>query len=109
MGQYEKDKKELQEKIDQLEHKLKKAKQSGDKADVDKYSRKLADRRAKLPDVGGRGGGRPGRRRDDERVPRRVGQRAARPQVPRAHGRLAPRAPPQAHVAEAPTLVVATL
>ena len=41
MGQYEKDKKELQEKIDQLEHKLKKAKQSGDKADVDKYSRKL--------------------------------------------------------------------
>ena len=44
MGQYEKDKKELQEKIDQLEHKLKKAKQSGDKADVDKYSRKLTSR-----------------------------------------------------------------
>jgi len=37
MGQYEKDKKELQEKIDQLEHKLKKAKQAGDKGDVDKY------------------------------------------------------------------------
>ena len=36
MGQYEKDKKELVEKIEQLEHKLKKAKQSGDKADVDK-------------------------------------------------------------------------
>ena len=52
MGQYEKDKKELQEKIDQLEHKLKKAKQSGDKADVDKYSRKLADRRAKLAALG---------------------------------------------------------
>ena len=48
MGQYEKDKKELLEKIEQLEHKLKKAKQSGDKDDVDKYSRKLADRRAKL-------------------------------------------------------------
>ena len=30
MGQYEKDKKELIEKIEQLEHKLKKAKQSGD-------------------------------------------------------------------------------
>ena len=45
MGQYEKDKKELQEKIEQLEHKLKKAKQAGDQADVDKYSRKLADRR----------------------------------------------------------------
>ena len=44
MGQYEKDKKELLEKIEQLEHKLKKAKQSGDKDDVDKYSRKLADR-----------------------------------------------------------------
>ena len=44
MGQYEKDKKELLEKIEQLEHKLKKAKQSGDKGDVDKYSRKLADR-----------------------------------------------------------------
>ena len=42
MGQYEKDKKELLEKIEQLEHKLKKAKQSGDKDDVDKYSRKLA-------------------------------------------------------------------
>ena len=39
MGQYEKDKKELQEKIEQLEHKLKKAKQAGDKNDVDKYSR----------------------------------------------------------------------
>ena len=52
MGQYEKDKKELQEKIDQLEHKLKKAKQSGDQADVDKYSRKLADRRAKLAALG---------------------------------------------------------
>ena len=48
MGQYEKDKKELLEKIEQLEHKLKKAKQSGDKGDVDKYSRKLADRREKL-------------------------------------------------------------
>ena len=48
MGQYEKDKKELIEKIEQLEHKLKKAKQSGDKDDVDKYSRKLADRREKL-------------------------------------------------------------
>ena len=34
MGQYEKDKKELIEKIEQLEHKLKKAKQSGDQADV---------------------------------------------------------------------------
>ena len=34
MGQYEKDKKELQEKIEQLEHKLKKAKQAGDQADV---------------------------------------------------------------------------
>ena len=45
MGQYEKDKKELVEKIEQLEHKLKKAKQAGDQADVDKYSRKLADRR----------------------------------------------------------------
>ena len=52
MGQYEKDKKELQEKIEQLEHKLKKAKQSGDQADVDKYSRKLADRRAKLAALG---------------------------------------------------------
>ena len=39
MGQYEKDKKELVEKIEQLEHKLKKAKQAGDQADVDKYSR----------------------------------------------------------------------
>ncbi len=38
MGQYEKDKKELIEKIEQLEHKLKKAKQAGDKPDVDKYS-----------------------------------------------------------------------
>ena len=47
MGQYEKDKAELLEKIEKLEHKLKKAKQSGDKGDVDKYSRKLADRRAK--------------------------------------------------------------
>ena len=52
LGQYEKDKKELIEKIDQLEHKLKKAKQSGDQADVDKYSRKLADRRAKLAALG---------------------------------------------------------
>ena len=52
MGQYEKDKKELLEKIEQLEHKLKKAKQSGDKDDVDKYSRKLADRRAKLASLG---------------------------------------------------------
>ena len=52
MGQYEKDKKELIEKIEQLEHKLKKAKQSGDKDDVDKYSRKLADRRAKLASLG---------------------------------------------------------
>ena len=52
MGQYEKDKKELLEKIEQLEHKLKKAKQSGDKDDVDKYSRKLADRRAKLAALG---------------------------------------------------------
>ena len=52
MGQYEKDKKELLEKIEQLEHKLKKAKQSGDKGDVDKYSRKLADRRAKLASLG---------------------------------------------------------
>ena len=43
MGQYEKDKKELVEKIEQLEHKLKKAKQAGDKNDVDKYSRKLAE------------------------------------------------------------------
>ena len=104
MGQYEKDKKELVEKIEQLEHKLKKAKQSGDQADVDKYSRKLADRRAKLAALGKdpipvtatvfapaaaapipvsatvvapvpapRGGGRSGGRRDDERVPRRVG------------------------------------
>ena len=54
MGQYEKDKKELIEKIEQLEHKLKKAKQSGDKDDVDKYSRKLADRRAKLASLGNR-------------------------------------------------------
>ena len=52
MGQYEKDKKELVEKIEQLEHKLKKAKQAGDQADVDKYSRKLADRRAKLAALG---------------------------------------------------------
>ena len=52
MGQYEKDKKELVEKIEQLEHKLKKAKQAGDKNDVDKYSRKLADRRAKLAALG---------------------------------------------------------
>ena len=104
MGQYEKDKKELVEKIEQLEHKLKKAKQSGDQADGDKYSRKLADRRAKLAALGKdpipvtatvfapaaaapipvsatvvapvpapRGGGRSGGRRDDERVPRRVG------------------------------------
>ena len=79
MGQYEKDKKELLEKIEQLEHKLKKAKQSGDKDDVDKYSRKLADRRAKLASLG------------------------------KDPGRLAPRTPPQAHVAEAPTLVVAAL
>ena len=43
MGQYEKDKKELQEKIDQLEHKLKKAKQAGDQADVDKYSTSVMD------------------------------------------------------------------
>ena len=62
MGQYEKDKKELLEKIEQLEHKLKKAKQSGDKDDVDKYSRKLADRRAKLASLltdDQRGAGRP--------------------------------------------------
>ena len=52
MGQYEKDKKELLKKIEQLEHKLKKAKQSGDKDDVDKYSRKLADRREKLAALG---------------------------------------------------------
>ena len=58
MGQYEKDKKELVEKIEQLEHKLKKAKQSGDQADVDKYSRKLADRRAmNLEDFLAGGGG----------------------------------------------------
>ena len=47
MGQYEKDKKELQEKIDQLEHKLKKAKQAGDQADVDKYSTSVMDARTK--------------------------------------------------------------
>ena len=52
MGQYEKDKAELLEKIEKLEHKLKKAKQEGDKDDVDKYSRKLADRRAKLASLG---------------------------------------------------------
>ena len=56
MGQYEKDKKELLKKIEQLEHKLKKAKQSGDKDDVDKYSRKLADRRAKLASLAAMGG-----------------------------------------------------
>ena len=42
----------LLEKIEKLEHKLKKAKQEGDKDDVDKYSRKLADRRAKLASLG---------------------------------------------------------
>ena len=49
MGQYEKDKKELQEKIEQLEHKLKKAKQAGDQADVDKYSAASACRRSPMP------------------------------------------------------------
>ena len=65
MGQYEKDKKELLEKIEQLEHKLKKAKQSGDKGDVDKYSRKLADRAPQARAGHGRHepGGLPGRRR----------------------------------------------
>ena len=63
MGQYEKDKAELLEKIEKLEHKLKKAKQEGDKDDVDKYSRKLADRRAKLASLEPRGLPRRRRRR----------------------------------------------
>ena len=50
MGQYEKDKKELVEKIEQLEHKLKKAKQSGDQADVDKYSQLSSSQRFDLRD-----------------------------------------------------------
>ena len=78
MGQYEKDKKELIEKIEQLEHKLKKAKQSGDKDDVDKYSRKLADRRAKLASLGITDGFVPNGNANLGRPPRQPGHRPHR-------------------------------
>jgi len=46
------EKAELLEKIEKVEHKLAKAKQEGDAGDVDKYSRKLSERRAALASLG---------------------------------------------------------
>ena len=52
MGQHERERRDLQEKIEKLEHKLAKAKQEGDAGDIDKYARELSERRAKLASLG---------------------------------------------------------